>query len=90
MPYNHVHQHIHCVVSSHELKAQVSFSDQNFSVVCCGNLCCCHKLFKFSSTGQISTKLGIKHPWMKVIKIYSNEGPHHFPRGDNYEIAKIH
>ena len=88
MPYNHVNQHIHCVVSSPELKAQESFFDQSFSIVCRGHRCCHHKLFAFSSTGQISTKLGTKHPWMKGIQIYSNEGPHHFPRGDNYEIAK--
>ena len=80
MPYNHVNQHIHCVVSSPELRAHVSFSDQSFSVVCRGHRCCHHKLFAFSSTGQISTKLGTKHPWMKGIQICSNEGPHHFPK----------
>ena len=30
------------------------------------------------------------HPWVKGIQVYSNEGPCPFPRGDNYEIAKIH
>ena len=30
------------------------------------------------------------HPWVKGIQICSNEGPLPFPRGDNYEIAKIH
>ena len=38
----------------------------------------------------ISTKLGAKHPWVKGIEVYSNEGPRPFPRGDNYKIAKIH
>ena len=40
------------------------------------------------TTGPISTKLGTKHPWVKGIQVCSNEGPHPFPRGDNYEIAK--
>ena len=35
-------------------------------------------------------KLGTKHPCVKGIQICSNEGPRPFPRGDNYEIAKIH
>ena len=42
------------------------------------------------STGLISTKLDTKHPWVKGILDYSNEGPLLFPRGDNYEIVKIH
>ena len=42
------------------------------------------------TTGPISTKLGTKHPWVKEIQVCSNEGPRPFPRGDNYEIAKIH
>ena len=37
---------------------------------------------------MISTKLGTKHPW--VNQICSNKWPHPFPRGDNYEIAKIY
>ena len=36
------------------------------------------------------TKLGTMHPWIKGIQGYSNEGPHPFPGGDNYEIVKIH
>ena len=28
------------------------------------------------------------HPWVKGIQVCSKEGPHHFPRGDNYEKAK--
>ena len=42
------------------------------------------------TTGPISTKFGTKHPWVKGIQIYSNEGPRPFQRADNYEIAKIH
>ena len=30
------------------------------------------------------------HPWVKGIQVFTNEGPHPFPREDNYEIAKIH
>ena len=44
-----------------------SFSDCLASVVCpfiCLSFC---KLFTFSSTGPISTKLGTKHPWMMEI-----------------------
>ena len=42
------------------------------------------------TTWPISTKLGTKHPWVKGIQVCSNEGPHPFPRGDNYNTAKIH
>ena len=30
------------------------------------------------------------HPWVKVIQVFANEGPNPFPRGDDYEISKIH
>ena len=30
------------------------------------------------------------HPLVKGTEICSNEGPHPYPRGDNYEVAKIH
>ena len=60
--------------SSPEPKAQVSFSDQNLSVVrrcrhCCRCRCCCCHCCR---------------------KLCSNEGPCPSPRGDNYEIVKIH
>ena len=42
------------------------------------------------TTWPISTKLCTKHPWVKGISSCSNDGPHPLPRGDNYEIAKIH
>ena len=48
------------------------------------------KIFFSRTTEPISTKLGTKHPWMKGIQVYSNEGPRPFPRADNYEIVKIH
>ena len=41
-------------------------------------------------TWPISTKLGTKHPWVKEIQVCSNEGPSALPRGDNYEMVKIH
>ena len=45
----------------------------------------------FSRTiGLISTKLGTEHPWVKVIHVYSKEGPQPFPRGDNYETVKMY
>ena len=31
-------------------------------------------IFFPKTTGSMSTKLGIKHPWMKAIKVCSNEG----------------
>ena len=68
--------HVPLVFSSPELKAQVSFSDHLSSVR--------------RTTGPISTKLGIKHPWVKGIQVCSNDGPRPLPRGDNYEISKIH
>ena len=40
------------------------------------------------TTVPISTKLGIKHPFVKGIQVYSNEGPCPFPRRDNYQIVK--
>ena len=39
-------------------------------------------------TEQILTKLGTKHPWVKIIQVYSNERPRPFPRGDDKEKAK--
>ena len=52
--------------------------------------CSCRNLFTFSSSPLEPTKLGTKHPWVKGIQVCSNEGPRPFPRGDNYEIVKIH
>ena len=48
------------------------------------------KLFFPRTIGPILTKLGTKYPWVKKFQIYSHEGPRLFPRGDMYEIAKIH
>ena len=48
-----------------------------------------NKLFS-RTTGPILTKLGTKYRWMKGIQVCSKKGPRLLPRGDNYEIAKIH
>ena len=88
------------VFSPPELKAQVSFSDHLSSVVCmsvrpsvCLFVCLYtfHIFIFFSRTmGLISIKLGTKYPWVKGIQVCSNEGPRSFPRGNNYEVVKIH
>ena len=72
------------LISSPELKAQVSFSDHIF-------VCKLHIFIFFSrTTGPISTKVDTKHPWVMGIQVCSNEGLHPFPWGENYEIVKIH
>ena len=38
----------------------------------------------------ISIKLGTKHPWVKKVQVCSNKGSRFFPKGDYYEITKIH
>ena len=48
------------------------------------------KIFFSRTIVPISTKHGTKHPWVKGIQVWLNEGPHFFSRGDNYDIAKIH
>ena len=45
------------------------------------------KIFFSKTTRPISTKLSIKHPWVKGIQISLNKGLDPFSRGDNYEIA---
>ena len=47
------------------------------------------KIF-FRTTGQFSTKISTKHPWVKGIQICLNEGLLPFPMGDYNKIAKIH
>ena len=66
----------------------MSFSDQTLSVVHPSRRRChhrhCPKVFTFSSfsgpTRPISTKLGTRHPLVKV-----DSSLFKFPRGDNYE-----
>ena len=68
-----------------ELNAQVSLFKRNVSVVCP----CCRKLFTFSISspkpgggGSSSAKLGAKHPYVIIIQVYLNEGPHPFLTGN--------
>ena len=49
----------------------------------------CHRNSS-ETTDPIIMKLGIEHPCVKGIQVCSNERPRPFPRGDNYEIGKIH
>ena len=70
----------------------MSFSDQNLSVVRRGRRC--RKLFTFSSSspepvGQFQSNLAQSILGLRDSNLF-NEGPRSFPRGDNYEIAKIH
>ena len=80
------------IVSSPELKAQVSFSDHLSSVVCPSVCLLTFHIFDFFSrtTGPILTKLSPKHSRVMGIQVCSNEGRHPFLRGDNKEIAKIY
>jgi hypothetical protein len=45
------------------------------------------KIFFSRTHRPISIKIGTKHPWVKRIRNYSNEGPGSFPRGDNHRNA---
>ena len=65
----------------------------NLSVVHCpsSSLYTFHISIFFSRTTEpVSTKLGIKHSWVKGIQVYSNEGPSFSSRGDNCEIKEMH
>ena len=72
------------ILSSPKPKTQVSFSDQNLSVVRrrrrrCRRRRCCRKLFTFS------TKLGTNHLWVTRFQVCSNEGLCLFQRVDYCE-----
>ena len=56
-----------------------------FVVVIVINFSHCHLLLQ-----NHRTKLGTKHPWVKVIQDSSKEGPALFQRGNKNKIAKIH
>ena len=68
-------------ISSPELKAQVSFSDQNLSVVRrCRHCCCCRKLFTFSSSspeplGQFQPNLAQNILGWRGFKFVQTKGP---------------
>ena len=85
----YVHLSVTFFISSPDLKAQVSFSERLSIVHMSVNFPHFH-LFSTEPLGQFSTKLSTRHSLMVGIQIYSNEGPCPFPRGDNYEIVKIH
>ena len=49
-----------------------------------------HIFILFSrTTGQFSTKLGTKYPWVKGSQVCSNDGPHPTLSWDKYEIVKF-
>ena len=49
------------------------------------------KFLNFSRiTWLIPTKPGTKHSLVKGIQVFLKEGLSYFPRGDDYEIGKIH
>ena len=51
-----------------------------------------YKIYKSSSPepqGQFQSNLAQCIPGVKRTQVGSNEGPHSFPRGDNYEIVKM-
>ena len=82
-----------CIFSSPEPQVQVSFSDQNFFVVCrpCWR---CHKLFtlSFSSPeplGQFQPNLAQSIPGWRGIQVCSNEGTRSYQMVDNWEIINI-
>ena len=75
-------------------KSQLNFSYHNLSVV---RRCRCIVFINFSHFPILLQNrrtnfnhIGTKHPWVMRIQVWSNEGPHPFLRGDNYETAKIH
>ena len=50
-----------------------------------------HVFICFSCTIRtISTKLGTKYTWVKVIQVYPDKEPHPFTRGYNNKIVKMH
>ena len=93
----HTNAHFLFFFSSPELKAQVSFSDHLSSVVCpsvCLSVCLSVNFSHFHLLLQ-NHWANFNQTWPKAslgegIQVCSNEGPRPFPRGDNYEIAKIH
>jgi presenilin-like A22 family membrane protease len=58
--------HLYCIISSPELKAQVSYSDRLLSVVCLTSGICLLDFYIFDffsrTAGPIVTKVGTNHP----------------------------
>ena len=87
----------HVLAHLFKLKAKVNFSDRLLSVasVHLSIRLSGGKPFTFSSSspeplGQFQPNLAQSSRWVKGIQVCSNNWPRPFPRGDNYEIAKIH
>ena len=86
------------VFSSPELKVQVSFSDQNLSIVrhrrcCCRH--CCRKLWTFSSSspeplGQFQLNLAQSILGWRVFKFVQMKGPVFFQGEIIMKLQKIH
>jgi hypothetical protein len=75
------------IISSPELKAEVSYSDCLLSVV---SLSVNFYIFDFSRTsGPILARFGTNHPWGKGIQVCSNEEQHPSLRGDNNKRVTI-
>jgi hypothetical protein len=70
------------IISSPELKAQVSYSDCLLSVV---SLSVNFYIFDFffRTTWPILTRFGTNHPWGEGIQVCSNEEQHPSLRGNN-------
>jgi hypothetical protein len=85
---NNIKEVLVLIFSSPDLKAQVSYSDRQLSVV---RLSLNFYIFDFFSrtTGPISTRLGTDHPWGKGFQVFSNEGDRPSPRGDNSKRVKM-
>jgi hypothetical protein len=80
------------IVSSPELKAQVSLSDRllsNVRLSCRLSVCPSVNFYILNffsrTTGPILTRLGTNHPWVKGIQVCSKEGDSPFPKGYNSE-----
>ena len=87
-------QMLYCFfICSPALKAYLSISDRLSSVRSFVRPSVC-KLSTFSSFPELQApfqpNLAQSILGLREIQVCSNEGPHPFPRGDNYEIAKIH
>ena len=72
---------------------QVSFSDQNLSVVRRCRRCSIHLhllLQKHMTKFNQNLHKASLNSWWKGIKVYSKDGRNRFPRGDNNKLKKIH
>ena len=74
-------------------KAHLQDTKFLFFLIACLSVC---KLFTFLSSPPNPVETNFNQTWQaqsilgEGIQVCSNEGPHPFPRGDNYEMAKIY